>query len=191
MKKWLLFLCAFLLSVVSVHAHVVAGENGFVSGATHPLFGFDHLLAMLAVGVISVTLTKKIWTLPLVFVLSMVSGGILGILGISLLGVEYGIVLSVILLGLAIAFAFKFKELWAIIVVAIFAVFHGHAHGEEMPQIAMPILYVLGFVLSTIFLHLSGILVGLYARQSKVSQKIVQAGGIAMASFGVYLLLFV
>jgi len=191
-SKYLYYLIVTLICISSVNAHILAGESGLSSGMTHPLFGLDHLLAMIAVGIISVQIGRKaIWLLPLTFVSVMVVGGILGILGIKLMGVEYGIAFSVIILGIAIALARKFPIIWAMIFVAIFALFHGHAHGEELPSIASPILYVLGFVFVTTLLHISGILIGHYAKKTQITQKLLQGIGIAVSMIGVYFLMIV
>lgn len=143
-------------------AHTDTGSaTGFLSGFIHPLAGMDHLLAMVAVGVWGAVLRAPLlWALPVVFPLLMVVGGVVGILGIGLPGVEIGIAMSVLLLGLAIAAAWRAPVPAAIALVALFGVLHGHAHGTELPEAASPAAYAAGFVVSTGLLHLSGILLG-------------------------------
>ena len=136
--------------------------GGFVSGFTHPFYGWDHVLAMVAVGLWGAFLgNPAIWILPVVFPLIMALGGVLGIIGIPLPAVEVGIAASSVVLGALIAFALR-SPLWiAIVIVGCFAVFHGHAHGTELPSANSPITYSMGFVLATGLLHLFGITAGL------------------------------
>jgi urease accessory protein len=156
------FASLLLAAAGTAAAHTDTGAaGGFVSGFTHPLVGIDHLLAMVAVGVWGAVLRAPlIWALPVVFPLLMVVGGVVGILGIGLPGVEVGIALSVLLLGLAIAAAWRAPVAAAIAIVALFGVLHGHAHGTELPDSVSPAAYAAGFVVSTGLLHLSGILLG-------------------------------
>lgn len=169
-------------------AHLIGG-NGIVSGLTHPLFGLDHLLAMVAVGIISVQIGgKAIWQVPTAFVLFMIVGGVFGISGMAMPFTETGIALSVLLLGAAIALSRKIALSFAVLSVALFAVFHGHAHGEEMPIIAHPALYALGFVASTTLLHISGVLIGHYAKRTQLSLKLLKYSGVAVSLFGIYFL---
>lgn len=158
-----------LLLVVSVSmsslalAHEGAGgvTGGFVSGLLHPILGWDHVVAMVAVGLWGAFLgMPAIWLLPVVFPLVMALGGVAGLLAIPLPGVETGIAVSAIVLGLAVAFKVK-PALWiAGLVVAVFAVFHGYAHGTELPSAANPVSYSVGFMMATGSLHLAGIGLG-------------------------------
>ncbi|MEZ5670085.1 MAG: HupE/UreJ family protein [Alphaproteobacteria bacterium] len=145
------------------HAHITRGDaGGFGSGFQHPLTGIDHFLAMFAVGLWGAQLGgRAVWSLPVAFPLIMVCGGVLGILGVSIPGVEIGIALSIIALGLAIAFAWRPAEWVALALIGVFAVFHGHAHGTELPASADPADYAIGFVVATGMVHLLGIGVGL------------------------------
>jgi len=145
------------------NAHVIqAGASGFQSGFVHPLTGPDHFLAMFAVGLWGAQMGgRSIWTLPVTFPLIMVIGGIMGILGIPLVGIELGIALSIIALGLAIAFAWKPPEWVALLLISVFAICHGYAHGSELPRAADPADFAIGFVIATGFIHLFGIGVGL------------------------------
>ena len=144
-------------------AHIIQGaQGGFGSGFAHPLTGPDHFLAMFAVGLWGAQMGgRPVWTLPVTFPLIMVIGGIAGMLGVPLPGIEIGIALSILALGLAIAFAWRPAEWVALILIAFFALCHGHAHGAELPLSADPADYAIGFVLATGMIHLSGIGVGL------------------------------
>lgn len=144
-------------------AHSSPGQaQGFVTGFVHPLSGLDHILAMVAVGIWGAQLKRPaIWLLPVAFPLIMSFGGLLGIRGVPIPGVEIGVAASAVLLGLLIAFEMQ-PPLWiAGLIVSTFAIFHGHAHGTELPKAAAPLTYALGFVLATGLLHASGILIGL------------------------------
>lgn len=141
----------------------VAG--GFLAGFTHPLYGLDHLLAMVAVGLWGAFLGRPlIYVLPVVFPTVMAIGGILGMSGIMLPPVELGIALSVLLLGGLVAAAQPLPVLAASLIVGLFAIFHGFAHGQELPVTADPVGYSLGFVLSTGLLHIVGIGLGYLTR---------------------------
>jgi urease accessory protein len=172
---------AALIAVGSVHAHEGAGglAGGFFAGFIHPVLGWDHVIAMVAVGLWGAFLgMPAIWVLPVVFPLVMAFGGALGVMGVPLPGVEVGIALSAVLLGGMVAFAAR-PPLWvAAVLVASFAIFHGHAHGTELPQAANPLAYSLGFVVATGLLHLSGIGFGLLTRwpQGRVLVRVVGAG---------------
>ncbi|WP_037079341.1 HupE/UreJ family protein [Rhizobium sp. CCGE 510] len=165
-------------------AHEGAGvAGGFSSGFMHPLLGWDHIAAMVAVGIWGAFLgLPAIWALPVVFPIVMAFGGALGILGVPLPGVEIGIALSAIVLGLMVALAAR-PPIWvAAFVVAAFAIFHGHAHGTELPAAADGVAFAGGFVLATGLLHLTGIALGLLTKWD-VGRIAIRAlgGGIAMA----------
>ena len=162
----LALLAAFALAAPLAQAHEGAGlAGGFMSGFAHPLLGWDHVIAMLAVGLWGAFLgAPALWLLPVVFPLVMAAGGALGVLGVPLPAVEVGIAVSAIALGGVVAGALR-PPLWvAALLVALFAVFHGHAHGTELPQAASPLAYSLGFVVATGALHLAGIALGLLTR---------------------------
>jgi urease accessory protein len=181
---------ALLLSAAgAVAAHEGEGlAGGFATGFMHPLLGPDHLVAMVAVGLWGAFLGAPAqWLLPVVFPLVMAAGGVLGVLGVPLPAVEVGIALSAIALGAAVAFAFK-PPLWvAALLVAVFAVFHGHAHGTELPQAAGPVAYSLGFVVATGLLHLCGIAFGLLTSRPAGRLAVRSLGG-AIALLGVFFL---
>jgi len=156
----------FLVATASAQAHSEGGEaGGFINGFTHPLFGADHIVAMVAVGLWGAFLgSPAIWLLPVIFPTVMAFGGALGVMGVPLPAIETGIALSGIVLGLMVLLASK-PPIWvAAVLVGIFAIFHGHAHGTELPTSANPMTYSIGFVISTGLLHLSGIALGLLTR---------------------------
>ena len=170
-------------------AHEEMGQAaGFVSGLSHPVSGLDHVVAMIAVGLWGAVLgPPAIWVLPVAFPLVMALGGLLGLLGFPLPGVEIGIALSAIVLG-ALVLAEVRPPLWlAALVVAAFAVFHGHAHGRELPEGTSALLYSLGFVIATGLLHAVGILLGV-AHRWKTGRRFVQAAGGGVALAGVFFL---
>lgn len=152
-----------LAFAVPADAHVGTGlAGGFVSGFLHPLTGIDHLLAMVSVGLWGAVLGRPlIVALPVIFPSLMVVGAFLGMLNMPLPPVEVGIALSVMVLGGVIAFGYKAPVWLACVIVATFALFHGYAHGKELPSAADPIGYSTGFVLSTGLLHVFGIVIGL------------------------------
>jgi urease accessory protein len=163
--------------------------GGFVSGFEHPLFGADHLLAMLAVGIWGAQLGgRAVWTLPATFPLIMALGGLAGILGLYIPQVETGIALSVLGLGLVIAIAWRPFEIVALTLIAVFAIFHGYAHGLELPAAADPAAYSAGFVIATGVIHLAGIGIGLLAGKAFHGWLSRGLGG-AIALSGVYFLL--
>ena len=172
-----------ILPVVA-HAHEEKGQAaGFVAGLSHPVSGLDHVLAMIAVGLWGAVLgPPAIWVLPVAFPLVMAAGGLLGLLGIPVPGVEIGIALSAIVLGTMVLAEVR-PPLWvAAVIVAFFAVFHGHAHGRELPAGTSALLYSLGFVVATGLLHAVGILLGAAHRWSVGRQAVrIAGGGVALA----------
>jgi urease accessory protein len=155
-----------VLVATNAQAHSAADiGGGFVSGLLHPVLGWDHVAAMVAVGLWGAFLgATALWLLPVVFPLVMAVGGALGLAGVNIPGVEIGIAASALVLGAMILLAAR-PPLWiAGVLVASFAIFHGHAHGTELPEAASPLAYSLGFVIATGLLHLSGISFGLLVR---------------------------
>ncbi|MDT3321275.1 HupE/UreJ family protein [Shewanella sp. SP1S2-4] len=184
-----LLLLLTLCWTAPVSAHEIHSGGGFMSGFNHPVLGFDHLLAMLSVGMLSTQLGgRAIWTVPLAFVTFMLVGGILGLYAIAVPFVEIGIALSVLLLGLAIAFDRQIPLLFAMAFVGIFAIFHGHAHGAEMPALASPVLYALGFLFGTAVIHLGGVMIGLGMQRMTGQRNLMRVTGAAIAAMGGYLL---
>ena len=166
-------------------AHTLTGSaGGFLNGFTHPLTGLDHIVAMVAVGLWGAFLGgRAMWTLPVVFPVVMAFGGAMGVLGIPFGGVETGIALSGIILGLMVALAAR-PPLWiAAVIVGMFAIFHGYAHGTELPEAANPMTFAIGFVISTGLLHLGGIAFGLLVKWPW-GRIAVRAGGVAIALIG-------
>ncbi len=163
-----------------VLAHAKGGEGaGFVTGLAHPVSGLDHVLAMIAVGLWGAQLgAPAVWLLPVTFPMVMALGGMLGLMGVHLPGVEIGVAASAIVLGLAVASEAKPRLGVAAALVGCFAVFHGHAHGTELPPGANGLLYSIGFVVSTGLLHASGVAMGLVHRWSagRVALRVAGAG---------------
>jgi urease accessory protein len=180
---------ALMLLAQPALAHTEVGvAGGLLSGFLHPILGPDHVVAMVAVGLWGAFLgMPAMWVLLVVFPLVMAFGGVLGVLGVPLPGVELGIALSAVALGAMVAFAAR-PPLWvAALLVGAFAIFHGHAHGTELPGAANPLAYGIGFVVATGLLHLTGIAFGLLVRWP-VGERAVRAGGGLIACAGLYFL---
>lgn len=184
-------LLAVMLALVALPAlaHVQQGQAaGFLTGLSHPVSGLDHVLAMIAVGLWGAQLgAPALWLLPVTFPLVMAFGGLLGLLGVPLPGVEVGIALSALALGLAVATSWQPPLAVAALLVAAFAVFHGHAHGTELPEGQSGLTYSIGFVVATGLLHLAGIGIGVLHRwpAGQVTLRVVGAG---VAAGGVFFL---
>lgn len=161
---WILFfaICMVLYWPSSAFAHVERGQAiGFVTGLEHPWSGLDHILAMIAVGLWGAQLgNPAIWLLPVTFPMVMSMGAMMGLLGIPLPGIEIGIALSAILLGAMVCGEVRPKLVLAALLVGSFAIFHGHAHGTELPAGQSGLLYSMGFVIATGCLHAVGIAIG-------------------------------
>jgi urease accessory protein len=179
-----LLLLAWLAAPPSLLAHQRGGEaRGFLSGLSHPVSGADHIVAMIAVGLWGAQLgPPAVWLLPVTFPMVMAFGGTLGLLGVKIPGIEIGIALSAIGLGAAVLFEARPKLGIAAVLVGFFAIFHGHAHGTELPPGANGILYSIGFVIATGLLHATGIGIGLIHRWPAGKAALRVAGaGIALA----------
>lgn len=178
-----------LLSPTLALAHVEQGQAvGFVIGFGHPWSGLDHVLAMIAVGLWGAQLGKPaIWALPVTFPMVMALGAMMGLLAIPLPGVEIGIALSAILLGAMVLGEVRPKLPIAAAMVGFFAVFHGHAHGTELPEGQSGMLYSMGFVIATGCLHAVGIAIGAVHRwpAGKLS---IRGAGAAIAVMGLVFL---
>jgi urease accessory protein len=161
----LLILILWLAKPTALFAHSPGETIGLISGFAHPISGLDHILAMVAVGIWGAQLgAPAFWLLPVVFPLVMGCGGMLGLIGINLPGIELCIALSAIALGFAV-FSEARPRLWiAAIIVGFFAIAHGHAHGTELPEGTNGLLYSMGFVIATGLLHAVGIAIGLVHR---------------------------
>jgi urease accessory protein len=180
---------ALVLAQSIASAHEETGQAaGFLAGLHHPVSGLDHVLAMIAVGLWGAVLGQPaIWVLPVAFPMVMAFGGLMGLLGIPLPGVEVGIALSAIVLGAMVLMEIR-PPLWlAALLVAFFAVFHGHAHGRELPEGTSALLYSLGFVIATGLLHAVGILIGV-AHRWAAGRQLVRAAGAGVSLAGLFFL---
>lgn len=178
---------ALLLTGAAAHAHVLPGDvHGFGSGFAHPLHGLDHLLAMVAVGLWAAQLGGRArWAVPVSFVGVMIVGAAIAMAGVRVPFVEQGIVASVMVLGLLIALSARLPLAASVAVVALFALFHGHSHGTEMPVNAVGFAYGAGFVLATAGLHAFGI--GLAYGVQSLKLPVVRWAGAAIAVTGLAL----
>ena len=162
--------------------------EGLFAGLLHPVTGLDHVLAMVAVGLWGAQLGKPaIWTLPVAFPVVMALGGMLGLMGLPLPAVEFGIALSALALGACVLFEWRVALPFAAILVGAFAIFHGHAHGTELPKGSSGATYSAGFVVATGCLHGAGIAVGLIHKWSWGKQALRVAGA-GVAAGGVFFL---
>ena len=186
----LFFLLPLLLLPSLAQAHPGHGAaSGLASGLAHPLSGLDHLCAMIAVGLWAAQRGgRALWAVPLAFVAVMSLGAIAGLGGQPLPFMEQGIAASVLVLGILIAAALRLPLTASLAVVGVFALFHGYAHGAEMPATASGFAYGAGFVAATAGLHLLGIGLGLLAKKLATEKAVRYAGG-AIAACGLYLVL--
>ena len=187
--RWLGVLIVVSLWSQNALAHPQKGEAvGFLTGFRHPISGLDHVLAMVAVGLWGAQLgSPAIWLLPVAFPMVMAFGGMLGLMGVPLPGTEYGIALSAILLGAAVLFEIRPPLTVAAILVGFFAIFHGHAHGTELPPGQSALLYSMGFVIATGCLHALGIGIGTVHRWGW-GQKFLRAAGALVSAGGFFFL---
>lgn len=182
-RKRLLALALLLCMSLPAWAHgdhgdaAPLGGGSFMTGFLHPFTGWDHVTAMVGVGLWGAFLGRPaIWVLPIVFPLVMAFGGFLALAGVPLPGIEVGIALSALVLGVMVAAAAR-PPLWvAAVIVGGFAIFHGYAHGTELPGAADPLLFSLGFVLATGIMHAGGIAFGSLVRWP-AGRLAVRAGG--------------
>lgn len=171
-------------------AHAHAGHeaiNGLLSGLAHPLLGLDHLLAMLAVGLWGAQLGGRArWLLPALFVAVMLGGGALAMLGLAVPAVELGIVASVVMLGVLLLWARQLPMAVSSVLVSLFALLHGVAHGAEMPLETSAMTYALGFALATASLHMIGLLGGGWLqKRSWLAVMRVIGAGIGVVGFAI------
>lgn len=185
---FLVFVYLFIWPVTA-WAHVESGQaGGFVSGLRHPVSGLDHVLAMVAVGLWGAQLgPPAVWMLPVAFPMMMAFGGMLGLMGLPVPGIEIGIAVSGIVLGALIIWEAQIPLAAALVVVALFAIFHGHAHGTERMPGQSAILYSLGFVIATGMLHAAGIGIGVIHRWQTGRLALRFAGSLIMVG-GLYFL---
>jgi urease accessory protein len=180
MKKILISLVTLTAMATGAEAHVGLGHtNGLVHGFMHPVGGVDHILAMVAVGLFAAILGGRArWVVPLSFVSMMLVGGVFGISGVPVPFVETGIALSVLVLGVLVAIQTRLPVAFAAAMVGVFAVFHGVAHGAEMPIDASGVQYAFGFVAATALLHIVGLAIG------TSMNRFAKLGGVAIAAAG-------
>ncbi|MEY2817292.1 MAG: hypothetical protein RL275_755 [Chloroflexota bacterium] len=183
------FILALTLAIVPGVAYAHDGTNlalgGFLSGLVHPVLGYDHLLAMLSVGILSAQIGgRAIWTVPATFVSVMAVGGLLGLIDIGLTATEFGIAVSLVILGSVIAAERRLSILVAMVGVGFFAIFHGYAHGSEVPETAEPFLYALGFLIGTALIHITGVVIGDISRHYERGKIILRVGGALIALIG-------
>lgn len=169
-------------------AHTFGAEGaGWLAGLVHPFLGLDHLLAMVAVGFWASQLGRRaVWLVPLAFVAMMAVGAWLGHLGLGVAHIELMIAVSVLALGLMITASVRWSTAVSVLAVSLFALFHGIAHGQEMPQASTPLAYAAGFVLATVCLHLIGIGLG-HALSHR--PRWVHGAGSLIATAGAWMLL--
>lgn len=181
-RPFALVILCLLAGTASAHTGDHTTVTGFAGGLAHPLSGLDHLLAMLAIGLWAAQQGgRALWAIPAAFIGAMAVGGGLTLAGLSLPHVEIGIAASVLVLGLLIATRRQWAAPVGMALAAAFALFHGYAHGLEMPQAASPAFYALGFVLATACLHGVGI------AGSLVGRRAVQLAGAGIAATGLAL----
>ena len=180
---------AALLWPAIAWAHVGSGEaEGFLTGLQHPVSGLDHVLAMIAVGLWGAQLgSPALWMLPVAFPMMMALGGMLGLMGLPLPGVEVGIAVSAVVLGVMVLVEARPPLLVSLGIVAFFAIFHGHAHGTELPEGQSGLLYSMGFVMATGCLHGVGITIGLVHRWEAGRMALRGAGSVVLMG-GIYFL---
>jgi urease accessory protein len=182
-------LAVYLVWTPPAYAHVEGGQAaGFVTGLMHPWSGLDHVLAMIAVGLWGAQLgNPALWVLPITFPMVMAMGAMMGLLGIPLPGIEIGIAVSAIILGAMVLGEVKPSLYIAATMVGVFAIFHGHAHGTELPPGQSGLLYSMGFVIATGVLHGIGILIGLIHRWP-AGKLVLRGAGAFIAAMGFFFL---
>lgn len=182
-------LVTLLASATPAFAHTQQGQaQGFLTGLRHPISGLDHVLAMISVGIWGAQLGRPaLWLLPVTFPMVMAVGGFLGLIGVPVPGVEIGVALSALVLGLMVALEAKPPPVVAAALVGAFAVFHGHAHGTELPPGQSGLTYSIGFVVATGCLHGVGILLGVVYRWRTGKAALRLAGAAVVLAGAVFL----
>ena len=189
MKK--IFLSTFLLLLFSValSAHGTHG-TGLMAGLSHPILGLDHLLAIFCVGLLSAQMgIKSSWMVPLVFAIAMLLSGWLGIGTDGFICMEEGIALSVVVMGIAVALKKKMSLVAAILAAGVIGIFHGYAHGVEMPEASKPFVYISGFLLGVLIIFLGSIGIGNVLLQNKINSERLQYVGAFIAGMGLVILI--
>jgi urease accessory protein len=187
-RKLAALLAVLAFTPVLAQAHPIPGEvHSLMGGFSHPLSGLDHILAMVAVGLWAAQLGgRAMYLVPAAFVSLMTVGGAMGMAGIHLPMVETGILVSILVLGLLIAAAVRLPAVAGMAIVGLFALFHGHSHGTELPAAATGLTYAIGFILATALLHTCGIGLGLLA-QKKLPAPAIRLAGAAIVVAGICL----
>ena len=173
----------------SAFAHVGIGATAsFIAGLEHPFSGLDHIAAMVAVGLwAALKGGRALWLWPVAFVSAMLIGGALGMAYVAVPFVEPGILASVVVLGLLVALAADLPLPVGAAIIAMFAIFHGHAHGAELPPGANAMAFSVGFVIATGLLHLAGIAFGLLGRWPRGRIAVRTMGGVIAVAGLVFL----
>jgi urease accessory protein len=184
------FIAFLVFAPAAVLAHTGHDDaSGLAHGFIHPVTGIDHVLAMIAVGVLAAQYGgRALWLVPLSFLAAMAIAGVIGMAGIVIPVAEVGIGVSVVVLGLAIAFQLRPPTLISMAVVGFFALFHGYAHGAELPDGITGLSFALGFLFATALLHGTGVGLRLFMQRQASSRRLIQAGGGAMAVVGIAVL---
>jgi urease accessory protein len=173
-------------------AHTGVGDpTGFWHGLEHPISGLDHILAMVAVGLWAAQMGgKALWMVPGAFVLAMAGSSVVGHFGLPIPGIEQGILASDFILGLLLLFAARFPVMISTGIVAVLAIFHGYAHGAEMPSTALGLTYGMGFIISTAILHLVGMGIGfgIDRYQPRFQELLFRLGGGVVLGGAIYTL---
>lgn len=190
--QYLVVAIAISLAIPSIaSAHTGVGDpTGFGQGLAHPIGGLDHILAMVAVGLWAAQIGgKALWMVPGAFVIAMSASSILGHIGVPLPGIENGILASDFILGLLLLFATRLPVAASAGIAAGLAIFHGYAHGAEMPETVSGLAYGIGFIVSTTALHLAGIGIGLTIDRyrPKFQEQLFRLGGVAIILGSVYI----
>ena len=180
-----------LLAAGGAEAHTLGAHGaGFASGLAHPFLGLDHVLAMVGVGLWAAQLGgRATWAVPAAFVAVMLVGGALGMAGVALGPVELGIAASLVVLGALVTLGVRLPLAAAAALAGAFALFHGHAHGTELPQAASALGYACGFVIATALLHAAGVAAGMTLWRS-AARPWLRLGGAAIAAAGVLIVTF-
>jgi urease accessory protein len=181
-----LVLAALVTFAVSAQSHTGVGEHTSIAhGLIHPFSGPDHVLAMLAVGIVAANSGGRLrFALPLLFIGALLIGGILGLQGVQLPQLEFGIGASVVVLGALVAFGMHLPMTVIASLVGVFGMFHGNAHGLELPSAVSPVPYIIGFVMATGILNASGFGFGL-AMQKFANAEFTRLTGIFLALIGI------
>ena len=190
LPSWALMAGLLACQALTAYGHEGDSTEGFLSGLLHPVFGLDHFLAMVSVGIVSAQLGGRyVLAVPATFLTAMVVGAVFGVYGNALPLIEVGIATSVVVLGIAIAIVGKGSAAWLVmLVVALFGSLHGNAHGLEMPSAADPVYYAGGFLLSTASIHVLGVGIGHLFTTREGFLPVLRHMGSGMAGMGLILL---